>query len=311
MEVLELPGYTREEKVLIARRFLIPKQISEHGLKPEQIDFTDGALEAIIRDYTREAGLRDLERNIATVCRKTARIVAEGDKPKGAVGPGDLHGFLGAVKFFREVKERTGLPGVATGLAWTQHGGEVLFVEITRMRGRKGLLLTGQLGDVMKESAQAALSYVRTHARELGIAPNFFDKYDIHIHVPAGATPKDGPSAGITIVAAMVSLLTGRPLSANIAMTGEITLSGKILPIGGVKEKVLAARRAEIATVLLPKLNEKDIEEIPSDLRKTMNFVFAEYVDDALRILFPKKAPAARKGPSKRRRAKTRRKSRR
>jgi ATP-dependent Lon protease len=288
MEVLELTGYTREEKVGIARRFLIPKQLDAHGLKPALIDITDESLAAIIRDYTREAGLRELERNIATLCRKTARAVAEGKRKKTVVGPADLHGFLGPIRFFSEVKERTGQPGVATGLAWTQHGGEVLFVEVTRMRGKKGLILTGQLGNVMKESAQAALSYVRTHAREMGIAPNFFDHSDIHVHVPAGATPKDGPSAGITIVAAMVSLLTGRSLSTDVAMTGEITLSGKILPIGGVKEKVLAARRAEIGTVILPKLNEKDLEEVPEVVRKGMTFVFGEHIDDALAALFPK-----------------------
>ncbi len=303
MEVLELPGYTREEKVLIAKKFLIPKQLNENGLATKHIEFTDGALAAIIRDYTREAGLRDLERVIGTVCRKTARQVAEGDRKKTVVDAKDLHRFLGAIKFFSEVKERTGQPGVATGLAWTQHGGEMLFVEVTRMRGKKGLILTGQLGNVMKESAQAALSWVRTHATELGIPANFFENCDIHVHVPAGATPKDGPSAGITITAAMVSLLTNKALSPDVAMTGEITLSGKILPIGGVKEKVLAARRAEIGTVILPRLNEKDLEEVPKEVREGMKFIFAEHIDEALAALGLKsgRKSAQRRSASKRR----------
>ena len=299
MEVLELPGYTSEEKVRIAKQFLIPKQLSEHGLKTSKLAFKDEALGAIIRDYTREAGVREMERHIAAVCRKIARTVAEGSRKNVIVGANDLHGLLGPIRYFSEVKERTGIPGVATGLAWTPHGGEVLFVEVTRMRGRKGLMLTGQLGNVMKESAQAALSYVRTHARELGIAPDFFEKNDIHVHVPAGATPKDGPSAGITVVAAMVSLLTGRPLSGDVAMTGEITLSGKILPIGGVKEKVLAAKAADINTVILPKRNEKDLEEVPAEIRKEMNFWFAEHINDALALLFPAKTRAKSRKPSK------------
>jgi len=306
MEVLELPGYTSEEKVRIAKQFLIPKQLSEHGLKASRLAFKDEALDAIIRDYTREAGVRELERHIAAVCRKIARTVAEGSRKNVTVAARDLHDLLGPVRYFSEVKERTGIPGVATGLAWTQHGGEVLFVEVTRMRGRKSLLLTGQLGSVMKESAQAALSYIRSHARELGIDPDFFQKNDIHVHVPAGATPKDGPSAGITVVAAMVSLLTNRPLSGDIAMTGEITLSGKILPIGGVKEKVLAAKAADINTVILPKRNEKDIEEVPEPIRKEMHFLFAERIDDALKLLFPVRKRTRPHQPSK---SRTRRKT--
>ncbi|KPJ56646.1 MAG: peptidase, partial [Planctomycetes bacterium DG_58] len=283
MEVLKLPGYTSEEKIHIAKRFLIPKQLDAHGLKPTKLTFKDGALEAIIRDYTREAGVRELERQIAAVCRKTARAVAEGRRKKTVVTRKDLHDLLGPIRFFSEVKERTGLPGVATALAWTQHGGEVLFVESTCMPGRKGLLLTGQLGDVMKESAQAALSYIRSHAEQLDIPAHFFEKNDIHVHVPAGATPKDGPSAGLTIVASIISLLTGRAVSGDVAMTGEITLLGKVLPIGGVKEKVLAAKRAGISTVILPKRNEKDLEEVPDDIRSELQFVFAERIDDALK----------------------------
>ncbi|HUU42215.1 MAG TPA: endopeptidase La [Planctomycetota bacterium] len=286
MEVLTLPGYTLEEKVKIARQFLIPKQLDEHGLRPSKLVLKDDALAAVIRDYTREAGVRDLERGIARICRKTARAVAEGRRRKTVVTAKDLHGLLGPVKFFSEVADRTGVAGVATGLAWTQQGGEVLFVEATRMRGRRELILTGQLGDVLKESAQAALSYVRTHAVELDIAADFFEKNDIHVHVPAGATPKDGPSAGVTIVAAMVSLLTGKPVPGDVAMTGEITLSGKVLPVGGIKEKVLAAKRAEIRTVILPRRNEKDLEEVPKESRKGLRFVFAERIDDALKAVF-------------------------
>jgi ATP-dependent Lon protease len=295
MEVLELPGYTLEEKVKIAVEHLIPKELSENGLKASQLAFKENAIGAIVRDYTREAGVRNLERNIASICRKTARAIGEGRHRKTVVDASSLHDLLGPVQFFSEVKERTGIPGVATGLAWTQYGGEVLFVEATAMRGRKGLTLTGQLGDVMKESAQAALSYIRTHAAELGIEPNFFEKNDIHIHVPAGATPKDGPSAGITMVASMVSLLTHRPVPSDVAMTGEITLSGKVLPIGGMKEKVLAAKRAEIGTVILPRLNEKDLEEVPAPIRKALKFKFVEHIDEAMKVLFPGLKPFAGK----------------
>ncbi len=321
MEVLKLSGYTSEEKIHIAKRFLIPKHLDAHGLTPAKLAFKDQALEAIIRDYTREAGVRDLERQIAAVCRKTARAVAEGRRKKTVVAAKDLHDLLGPIRFFSEVKERTGLPGVATALAWTQHGGEVLFVESTCMPGRKGLLLTGQLGDVMKESAQAALSYIRSHAEKLGIPADFFEKNDIHVHVPAGATPKDGPSAGLTMVASIISLLTGQAVSGDIAMTGEITLLGKILPIGGVKEKVLAAKRAGISTLILPKHNEKDLEDVPDDIRKELHFVFAERIDDALQALFPrtrrarvptrsaspKKNSATRKAPAPTKRRRTRR----
>ncbi|HUW56963.1 MAG TPA: endopeptidase La, partial [Planctomycetota bacterium] len=297
MEVLKLAGYTSEEKVKIARRFLIPKQLDAHGLKSAKLAFKGDALEAIIRDYTREAGVRDLERQIAAVCRKTARAVAEGRRKKTIVTAGHLYDLLGPIRFFSEVKERTGLPGVATALAWTQHGGEVLFVESTRMPGRKGLLLTGKLGDVMKESAQAALSYIRAHARDLGIDPDFFQKSDIHVHVPEGATPKDGPSAGLTIVASIVSLLTDRPVSGDVAMTGEITLLGKVLPIGGVKEKVLAAKRAGITTLILPGRNRKDLAEIPDDIQRQLDFVFVDRIDEAFAALFPSKRPSTAARP--------------
>jgi len=283
MEVLELPGYTEEEKLQIAERHLVPKQISENGLGNTKIEFTKDAVSEIIRSYTREAGLRNLEREIGRVCRKIARALTEGETAPERVTPDMLHRFLGPRKFFSEVAERTQEPGVATGLAWTPNGGDILFIESTRMNGQKGVTITGSLGDVMKESAQAALSYVRSRAAQLGIAPDFFEKSDLHIHVPAGAIPKDGPSAGVTIAASLASLLSARPVRSDVAMTGEITLRGKVLPVGGVKEKVLAARRAGIKTVILPRRNESDLEDIPEEARKEMEFVFVDTVDEVLR----------------------------
>jgi ATP-dependent Lon protease len=284
MEVLELPGYSEDQKVMIARQFLIPKQINEHGLTSEYIEFQDEAVQAIIHSYTREAGVRNLEREIASICRGVAKDVARGVKNKVSVTPEILHKFLGPVKFFPEVAERTSEPGVATGLAWTPTGGDIIFVEATKMRGEKGLTLTGQLGDVMKESAQAALAYVRTKARELNIDEDFFAKNDIHIHVPAGAIPKDGPSAGITMFIALTSLLTNKAVRNDVAMTGEITLRGLVLPVGGIKEKVLAALRAGIKTVILPQKNEKDLEEIPEHIRKQMEFKFIHRMDEAIEL---------------------------
>ena len=283
MEVLELPGYTEEEKLQIAELHLVPKQISENGLGNIKIEFAKEAVSEIIRSYTREAGLRNLEREIGRVCRKIARSITEGETAPERVTPDMLHRFLGPRKFFSEVAERTQEPGVATGLAWTPNGGDILFIESTRMSGQKGVTITGSLGDVMKESAQAALSYVRSRAAQLGIAPDFFEKSDLHIHVPAGAIPKDGPSAGVTIAASLASLLSGRPVRSDVAMTGEITLRGKVLPVGGVKEKVLAARRAGIKTVILPRRNESDLEDIPEEARKEMEFVFVDTVDEVLR----------------------------
>jgi ATP-dependent Lon protease len=284
MEVLELPGYSEDQKLMIAKEFLIPKQISEHGLSSEFIEFNDEALQVIINSYTREAGVRNLEREIAAVCRGVAKDVAQGIMEKVLVAPDILHKFLGPVKFFPEVAERTSEPGVATGLAWTPTGGDIIFVEATKMRGEKGLNLTGQLGDVMKESAQAALSYVRTKAKELGVEEDFFEKNDIHIHVPAGAIPKDGPSAGVTMLVALTSLLTNRPIRNDVAMTGEITLRGLVLPVGGIKEKVLAAARAGIRAIILPKKNEKDLEEIPERIRNQMEFIFIQRMDEAIDI---------------------------
>ena len=282
MEVLELPGYSEDQKLMIAKEFLIPKQVNEHGLSSEFIEFNDEALQVIINSYTREAGVRNLEREIASVCRGVAKDVAQGIMEKVMVAPDILHKFLGPVKFFPEVAERTSEPGVATGLAWTPTGGDIIFVEATKMRGEKGLNLTGQLGDVMKESAQAALSYVRTKAKELGVEEDFFEKNDIHIHVPAGAIPKDGPSAGVTMLVALTSLLTNRPIRNDVAMTGEITLRGLVLPVGGIKEKVLAAARAGIRTIILPKKNEKDLEEIPERIRNQMEFKFIQRMDEAI-----------------------------
>jgi ATP-dependent Lon protease len=284
METLELPGYSEDQKIMIAKQFLIPKQVAEHGLTSEYIEFKDDALQTIITSYTREAGVRNLEREIAAICRGVAKDVARGIKEKVDISSESLHKFLGPVKFFPEVAERTSDPGVATGLAWTPTGGDIIFVEATKMRGEKGLTLTGQLGDVMKESAQAALAYVRTKSRELGIDEDFFAKNDIHIHVPAGAIPKDGPSAGVTMFVALTSLLTNTPVRSDVAMTGEITLRGLVLPVGGIKEKVLAGMRAGIKTIILPKKNEKDLEEIPEHIRNQMNFKFIQKMDEAIEL---------------------------
>jgi ATP-dependent Lon protease len=291
METLELPGYSEDQKMMIAKEFLIPKQINEHGLSSEFIEFQDAALQMIISSYTREAGVRNLEREIAATCRGVAKDVARGINEKVLIDPEILHKFLGPVKFFPEVAERTSDPGVATGLAWTPTGGDIIFVEATKMRGEKGLTLTGQLGDVMKESAQAALAYVRSKAKDLGIEEDFFEKHDIHIHVPAGAIPKDGPSAGITMFIALTSLLTNKPVRNDVALTGEITLRGLVLPVGGIKEKVLAGMRAGIRTIILPKKNEKDLEEIPEHIRKEMNFKFIQRMDEAIALALKHSGP--------------------
>ena len=284
MEVIRLPGYTEEEKLQIAKKYLIPRQKDENGLKKTQIRFSDRILKKIIAEYTQEAGLRNLEREIGTCCRKVARQIAEGKEEKVTVTPELLATFLGPRKVFSEMAQRKDEVGVATGLAWTPVGGVILFVEATSMPGGKSLLLTGKLGDVMKESAQAAFSYIRSHAKELELDPKFFQEHDVHIHIPEGATPKDGPSAGVTLATAIVSLIKGLPVKHDIAMTGEITLRGKVLPVGGIKEKVLAARRAGISKVLLPKLNEKDLEEIDESIRSKMEFTFVEWLDEVFEI---------------------------
>ena len=286
MEILELAGYTEEEKLMIAKRHLAPKQLAEHGLKLEEnIAFADDALRMLIRGYTREAGVRNLEREIAAICRKVTRQFAEGRTELVRVEPDILTEYLGAPRFqYEEVLQRTRVPGVATALAWTPVGGDVMFVEATCMPGRRELMLTGMLGDVMKESAQAALSYIRSHAAELKVDPQIFARSDIHLHVPAGAIPKDGPSAGITMATALASLMTGRQARPDVAMTGEITLTGRVLPVGGIKEKVLAARRAGIKTVILPAENKKDVnEDVPEEVRKELKFEFVESVDEVFK----------------------------
>lgn len=291
MEVLSLPGYTETEKVQIARQFLVLKQLEGHGISAEQLTITDDALHSIIRNYTREAGVRNLEREIGTVCRKTARNIAQNEDVKNTITADDLHGHLGPERFFSETAERADEPGVAVGLAWTPTGGDIIFVEAAKMKRtlRKGeaLTLTGQLGDVMRESAQAALSYVRSRSDMLGIDPDFFDEYDVHLHVPAGATPKDGPSAGITMASTLASLATKTPIKEKLAMTGEITLRGRVLPVGGIKEKILAASRAGIKEVILPRKNEKDLEEIPEEIRSEMKFHLADTMDEVLCVALP------------------------
>ena len=284
MEVIQLPGYTEDEKLQIARRYLVKRQLEANGLKAEQCAVTDGALRAIIGDYTREAGVRNLEREIGSVLRRVAMRVAEGEAQSVTVDAADVAEILGPRRFENEVAMRTSVPGVATGLAWTPVGGDILFIEATRVPGSGKLILTGQLGDVMKESAQAALSLVKSRLASLGIAKDALDGADIHVHVPAGATPKDGPSAGVAMFTALASLLANRAVRNDVAMTGEISLRGLVLPVGGIKEKVLAALRAGITTVLLPARNRKDLEDIPAEAREKLEFVWLETVDDALAV---------------------------
>jgi ATP-dependent Lon protease len=282
MEIIEIPGYVEEEKLEIARRYLVKRQLAAAGLTPQQCEITEVAIRAIIRDYTREAGVRSLERQIGALCRHVALRIAEGSVERMRVDEADIGAILGPRRFEREVAMRTSVPGVATGLAWTPAGGDILFIEATRVPGRGKLILTGQLGEVMKESAQAALTLIKAHADTLGIDLVPLEKSDVHIHVPAGAVPKDGPSAGVAMFMALASLLTGRTVRNDTAMTGEISLRGLVLPIGGVKEKVLAAVRAGIATVLLPARNRKDLEDVPEAARKRINIVWLELADDAL-----------------------------
>ena len=304
MEIIELAGYTEEEKVEIAHRHLIPKQLHENGLTEANLTFEDDALIHIIRAHTREAGLRNFEREIGRVCRKVARAITEGRTEPVVCTVARVREFLGPDKYFYEVAERTEDPGVAVGLAWTPNGGDILFIESTRMAGKKGLTLTGHLGEVMKESAQAALSYVRSRADRLGIPPDFFENSDLHIHVPHGAIPKDGPSAGVTIATSLASLLTGRHVRPNVAMTGEITLRGKVEPVGGIKEKVLAAKRAGIEMVILPRRNEKDLDDVPESVRQAVRFVFVETVDEVLEhALEPVTAERDRRGEQRAARA--------
>ncbi|MCS6772420.1 MAG: endopeptidase La [Kiritimatiellae bacterium] len=287
MEMIEIPGYTLHEKIFIATKHLIPRQIENHGLKPDQISIPEETVRRLIVDYTREAGVRNLDRELAGLCRKAARRVAEGRARSVVVRPELLRNWIGPIRFESENAEKRTVPGVVTGLAWTSTGGDILFIEATKMAGKGNLILTGSLGDVMKESARAALSYVRAHADEWGLDPKFAEHMDFHIHVPAGAIPKDGPSAGLAMLAALVSLLTGRPVSSHIAMTGEITLRGRIMPVGGIKEKVLAAARAGIREIIMPASNRRHLDDVPAEIRKTMHFHFVQQANRALRFLFP------------------------
>ena len=284
METIYLPGYTEEDKLQIAKRYLLPKQIKENGLSKENISISEKTIRKVIRQYTREAGVRDLERQIATLCRKVAKDVVRDNKLKSAITAQNLHKYLGVPRFRYGLAETDDEVGIATGLAWTEAGGDTLIIEATLMKGKGKLLLTGKLGDVMRESAQAGLSYIRSRAKELNIDEDFHEKYDIHIHIPEGAIPKDGPSAGITMATALVSALTKRPYKSSVAMTGEITLRGRVLPIGGLKEKVLAAHRAGIKTVILPADNKKDISEIPKNVRRRLELIPVELLDQVLEL---------------------------
>jgi ATP-dependent Lon protease len=301
MEIIKLSGYTDKEKIAIAKGYLIPRQIRENGLKSSEVSFTDAALQTIIRSYTRESGVRNLEREIGSLCRKVVTQIAEGETKKVRIGVKKVAEFLGRPRYYgdEELANRTSLPGVATGLAWTSVGGEVLFVEATSMPGKNNFQLTGSLGDVMKESAQAALSYVRSKAEKLGLDPEFYKDKDIHLHVPAGAQPKDGPSAGVTMATALVSLISGRPVKSAVSMTGEITLRGQVLPVGGIKEKVLAAYRAGSKTVILPKKNQADLEEdIPDEVLEKIDFVFVENIEDVLEAALTKREASPQKEKS-------------
>jgi len=284
MEIIYLSGYTTEEKLGIAKNYLIPKQLEEHGLSKKVLKITDQGLYTIISQYTREAGVRNLEREIANLCRKVAKKIAEGKEKQFVINAQNVNKYLGVPKYLPEEEMERDEVGVATGLAWTETGGDIIYVEATIMKGKGSLTLTGQLGDVMKESAQAALSYVRSRAKSLGIKEDIFSKIDIHIHVPAGAIPKDGPSAGITMATAIASALTGKPVNKNVAMTGEVTLRGRVLPIGGLKEKTLAAKRMGIKKIVIPKRNKKDLEDIPKYIKKDMDFILAETMDDVLKV---------------------------
>jgi ATP-dependent Lon protease len=284
MEIIQLAGYTENEKLSIARNYLIPRQMRENGLRGSEVTFSDEAVQAIIRQYTREAGVRNLEREIGSVCRKVVTRLSEGKDETKIITPDLVRQYLGRPHFLgtEEILMRTAIPGVATGLAWTPVGGEVLFIEATRMPGAKGFQITGSLGNVMQESARAALSFVRSHAEQLHLDPNFFEASDIHMHIPAGATPKDGPSAGVTMATALVSLISQRSVKPDVGMTGEITLRGQVLPVGGIKEKILAAHRAGLKTIILPRRNEIDLEDLPDDVRQAMIFKPVETVDEVL-----------------------------
>jgi ATP-dependent Lon protease len=282
MEIISIAGYTEMEKIHIAKDHLLPKQIAEHGLTKAQLQIRDEGIQQIVRFYTREAGVRGLERQLAGICRKTARIIVAGEKKRVVISDHSVEEFLGKTRFHYGQAEAEDQIGIATGLAYTTVGGDTLQIEVSLSPGKGKLILTGKLGDVMKESAQAAFSYVRSKAEELGIDPEFHEKKDIHIHVPEGAVPKDGPSAGITMATALVSALTGKPIRKEVGMTGEITLRGRVLPIGGLKEKTLSAHRAGLTKIICPKENEKDLDEIPESVREELEFVLVSHVDEVL-----------------------------
>jgi ATP-dependent Lon protease len=286
MEIIQLDGYTEYEKLIIAMKYLIPRQLKVNGLRDHEIVFTEESIKKIIQDYTREAGVRNLERQIGTVCRKCVIKIASKETSQLVISSEQIRTFLKREKFESEISETVDIPGIVTGLAVTDSGGEILFIEATHMKGKGELTITGQLGAVMRESAQIAHSYVRSKATLLGIDPDEFGKTDVHLHVPAGATPKDGPSAGLAMVVAIASLFSNKPINSTIGMTGEATLRGRVLPVGGIKMKSLAAHRAGIKKVILPKRNEKDLEELPEDILKSIDFVSVERIDDALREVF-------------------------
>jgi ATP-dependent Lon protease len=286
MEILQLSGYTEEEKLNIAKGYLVARQLKENGLRPQELTFEDEALRRLIRDYTREAGVRNLERQMGAVCRKAATHVAAGSSEPIVISADRVPEYLGKPMFTYEVAERTQVPGVATGLAWTPTGGDILFVEATKMKGSRGFMITGQLGEVMRESAQAALSYVRSKASDLGIDEELFSQTDIHLHVPAGAIPKDGPSAGVTMATALASLLKGQPINPLLGMTGEITLRGQVLPVGGIKEKLLAAHRAGLKMICLPSRNERDLEELPAEIRNELTIILVDRVEQVYEVAF-------------------------
>ena len=313
MEIIPISSYTEADKLAIAKGYLIPRQLRENGLRSSEVKFGTDAIRTLIRSYTREAGVRNLEREIGSVCRKVVTKIAEGQKKTLKVTPALIRDYLGPARYYRmeEIASRTSMPGVVTGLSWTPTGGDVLFIEATRMPGSKGFQLSGQLGDVMQESAKAALSFVRSRAKKLGIEPDFFQNTDIHLHVPAGAQPKDGPSAGVTMVTALVSLLTGKPIKSDVGMTGEITLRGQVLPIGGVKEKVLAAHRAGLKTVIMPQRNEVDLEELPKDIKEKLHFVFVRTMDEVLKAALEPKGMSPNMHKANGRSGKSRRKARR
>jgi ATP-dependent Lon protease len=300
MEIIHLSGYTESEKIAIAKGYLVPRQIRENSLHPNEVSFTRDALKTIINLYTREAGVRNLERKIGAICRKVGTRVAEGKKTPGRVSPKIVRELLGHPIFLEteELDVRTSIPGVVPGLAWTPFGGVILFIEAARMPGAKGFQITGSVGNVMQESARAALSYVRSHAEQLGLDKDFFDKTDIHLHIPEGAQPKDGPSAGVAMTTALVSLVSGRPIKRGVSMTGEVTLRGQVLPVGGIKEKMLAAHRAGINTVILPRRNEPDLEDVPAEIKKSLTFVFADTVADVLKVALEKSRPVGHRTKS-------------